>query len=222
MLPWGYTLAASGSSILQLFKCIRCGFCTTVMLLLLDNFDSFTYNLVDYFEQLSVAVQVVRNNVPLAEITALPGITAIVLSPGPGTPQQAGNMMQVISHYYQRLPILGICLGHQALGVFLGATLQKAIKPMHGKISAITCSPDPVFSGLPVTMPVVRYHSLVLTHTPDTMLGVAYTTQGELMAFRHKTLPLYGLQFHPEAALTTHGLALLRNWVSMFYSSVYL
>ncbi len=190
------------------------------MLLLLDNFDSFTYNLVDYFEQLGIAVRVVRNNVPLVEITALPDITAIVLSPGPGTPQQAGNMMQVIAHYYQRVPILGICLGHQALGVFLGATLQKAIKPMHGKISDITCMPDPIFSGLPVTMPVVRYHSLVLTHTPATILGVAYTAQGELMAFRHKTLPLYGMQFHPEAALTMHGLALLRNWVGIFYSAV--
>ena len=184
------------------------------MLLLLDNFDSFTYNLVDYFGQLGVEAQVVRNDVPLQEIQLLP-IKAIVLSPGPGTPQAAGSLLQVIHHYHTRVPMLGICLGHQALGEFFGATLGKGIRPMHGKISEIVCEPDPIFEGLPQIMPVVRYHSLVLRHTPECMLPLAHTRDGELMAFRHKALPLYALQFHPEAALTTYGLHLLQNWLTI-------
>ncbi|WP_018479954.1 anthranilate synthase component II [Pontibacter roseus] len=184
------------------------------MLLLLDNFDSFTYNLVDYFGQLGVEAHVVRNDVPLEEIKKLP-ITAVVLSPGPGEPQGAGVMPAVIRHYHERVPMLGICLGHQALGEFFGATLAKGIKPMHGKISEISCEPDPIFKGLPAQMPVVRYHSLVLQHIPDCIVPLAYTAERELMAFRHRDLPLYALQFHPEAALTTYGLDMLRNWVSI-------
>lgn len=184
------------------------------MLLLLDNFDSFTYNLVDYFGQLGVAANVVRNDVPLFSITQLP-VTAVVLSPGPGVPQQAGNLMEVIQHYHARVPMLGICLGHQALGEFFGAELEKGLKPMHGKISDITCVPDPIFEGLPATMPVVRYHSLVLRHTPESLVPLAHTPEGELMAFRHKELPIYALQFHPEAALTSYGLDMLQNWLSI-------
>ncbi|GHA67347.1 anthranilate synthase component II [Pontibacter akesuensis] len=184
------------------------------MLLLLDNFDSFTYNLVDYFGRLGVEVEVVRNDVPLQELQKLP-IEAIVLSPGPGTPQAAGSMMDVIRHYHEKVPMLGICLGHQALGEFFGAKLEKGLRPMHGKISKITCTDDAIFEGLPQQMPVVRYHSLVLQHTPESILPLAHTQEGELMAFRHKSLPLYALQFHPEAALTTYGLHMLRNWVSI-------
>jgi anthranilate synthase component 2 len=184
------------------------------MLLLLDNFDSFTYNLVDYFGQLGVEAHVVRNDVKLEELLALP-VTGIVLSPGPGTPQEAGVMMEVIRHYHKLVPMLGICLGHQALGEFFGATLAKGIKPMHGKLSEITCAADPLFEGIPQMMPVVRYHSLVLRHSPDCIIPLAYTAQGELMAFRHSSLPLYALQFHPEAALTTYGLDMLRNWVTI-------
>ena len=184
------------------------------MLLLLDNFDSFTYNLVDYFGQLGVEAQVVRNDVKLEEIQKLP-VQAIVLSPGPGTPQQAGVMMEVIRHYHAKVPMLGICLGHQALGEFFGATLAKGIRPMHGKISEISCEPDAIFEGLPEKMPVVRYHSLVLRQVPESIKPLAHTLEGELMAFRHQTLPLHGLQFHPEAALTTYGLDLLRNWLSL-------
>ncbi|OKL41143.1 anthranilate synthase component II [Pontibacter flavimaris] len=182
------------------------------MLLLLDNFDSFTYNLVDYFGRLGVEVEVVRNDVPLRELQKLP-IEAVVLSPGPGVPQSAGSMMEVISYYHNRVPMLGICLGHQALGEFFGAKLEKGLRPMHGKISEIICEEDPLFEGLPATMPVVRYHSLVLRQTPESIKPLARTQEGELMAFRHRELPLYALQFHPEAALTTHGLHLLRNWL---------
>ncbi|WP_242929488.1 anthranilate synthase component II [Pontibacter vulgaris] len=184
------------------------------MLLLLDNFDSFTYNLVDYFGQLGVEAHVVRNDVPLEQITKLP-VTAIVLSPGPGTPENAGIMMDVIRYYHEQVPMLGICLGHQALGEFFGARLEKGIRPMHGKISEMICEEDLIFAGLPTQMPVVRYHSLVLRHLPESILALAHTQDGELMAFRHKELNLYALQFHPEAALTTYGLQMLKNWVSI-------
>lgn len=182
------------------------------MLLLLDNFDSFTYNLVDYFGRLGVEVQVVRNDVPLQELQQLP-VKGVVLSPGPGVPQQAGSMMEVIHYYHDRVPMLGICLGHQALGEFFGARLEKGLRPMHGKISEITCEPDALFEGLPRTMPVVRYHSLVLRQVPPSIKPLAHTAEGELMAFRHRELPLYALQFHPEAALTTYGLQMLQNWL---------
>lgn len=184
------------------------------MLLLLDNFDSFTYNLVDYFGQAGVEAKVVRNDVPLEEIKQLP-VTAVVLSPGPGTPKQAGNLMDVIHYYHEKVPMLGICLGHQALGEFFGAKLEKGIKPMHGKVSEIICESDPIFESIPTKTEVVRYHSLVLRHTPQSILPLAHTEEGELMAFKHRALPLYALQFHPEAALTTYGLQMLKNWVSI-------
>ncbi|RAU81531.1 anthranilate synthase component II [Pontibacter arcticus] len=184
------------------------------MLLLLDNFDSFTYNLVDYFGQLGVEVHVVRNDASLEQLQQLP-LTAIVLSPGPGVPQQAGNMMEVIRYYHSRLPMLGICLGHQALGEFFGAKVEKATKPMHGKLSEISCEPDPIFESIPAQITVVRYHSLLVKQVPESIIALAYTAAGELMAFRHKTWPLYALQFHPEAALTTYGLQMLRNWLTI-------
>ncbi|GAB3823120.1 anthranilate synthase component II [Pontibacter rugosus] len=184
------------------------------MLLLLDNFDSFTYNLVDYFGRLGVEALVVRNDVPLQEIQQLP-VEAIVLSPGPGTPQAAGSMMEVITYYHERVPMLGICLGHQALGEFFGASLEKGLRPMHGKISEISCESDAIFKDLPQRMPVVRYHSLVLRNVPKSIVPLAFTQEGELMAFKHSILPLYALQFHPEAALTTYGLHMLQNWVTI-------
>jgi anthranilate synthase component 2 len=184
------------------------------VILLLDNFDSYTYNLLHYFEQLGIAAHVIRNDVPLAEIEKL-NFEAIVLSPGPGIPKQAGNLLAVIDKYYQTKPMLGICLGHQALGEYFGATLQKGIRPMHGKISEITCRPDGIFKDLPNHMPVVRYHSLVLKEISPVLVPLAYTQEQELMAFRHVSLPLYALQFHPEAYLTTYGLDMLRNWAHL-------
>jgi anthranilate synthase component 2 len=181
------------------------------LILLLDNFDSYTYNLLDYFGQLGIEAQVVRNNVPLAEIEQM-SFEAIVLSPGPGVPGKAGNLMAVIDRYHQTRPMLGICLGHQALGEYFGGTLQKGLQPMHGKISQIICRPDAIFENLPAIMPVVRYHSLVIEAENTGLVPLAFTAEGELMAFRHATLPLYALQFHPEAALTTYGLQMLRNW----------
>ena len=184
--------------------------------LLLDNFDSFTYNLLDYLQQVGVTAHVCRNNVPVSELEKL-HFDGIVLSPGPGTPSSAGCLMQVIERYHQELPILGVCLGHQALGQFFGAQVVRAARPMHGKVSKVTCvTHDPLFTNLPQQLTVTRYHSLTLSNLPSALVPLAYSDDEhhELMALRHRTLPLYGVQFHPEALLTTEGLALLRNWVN--------
>ena len=187
------------------------------MLLLLDNFDSFTYTLADYLHQLGAEVVVRRNDVSLAELRQF-DLQGIVLSPGPGSPATAGNLLAVLQAYHQRLPMLGVCLGQQALGEFFGGRLRRAVRPMHGKVSEIELlGDDPWLTGLPRRQPVTRYHSLALeTSTlPPSLLPLAHTADPdrELMALRHAKLPLYGVQFHPEALLTTYGLAWLRNWM---------
>ena len=185
-------------------------------LLLLDNFDSFTFTLADYLRQLGADVFVRRNNVPLAELEAL-AFDGIVLSPGPGTPAQAGVMPALIAAFHQTKPMLGVCLGHQALGEFFGAAVVRAARPMHGKVTRMRCdTTDPLFTGLPAEQDVTRYHSLIVSEPlPATLRALAYTAGSppELMALRHHTLPLYGVQFHPEALLTPHGLAMLGNWL---------
>jgi len=187
-----------------------------LLLLLLDNFDSFTFTLADYLRQLGADVFVRRNNVPLAELEAL-AFDGIVLSPGPGTPAQAGVMPALIAAFHQTKPMLGVCLGHQALGEFFGGAVVRAARPMHGKVSEMRCdAAEPLFAGLPTTQLVTRYHSLVLAEPlPPALRPLAHTigSHPELMALRHRTLPLYGVQFHPEALLTTHGLAMLANWL---------
>ncbi len=182
------------------------------MILLVDNYDSFTYNLVDYFAQIGVTCHVVANDI---EFGAIPfeKYSGIVLSPGPGRPDNSGITNAIIKQFLKKLPILGICLGHQAIGMYFGASLQKALKPMHGKISSVACQKDYLFEGLPGEMEIVRYHSLVLHDIPSSLEVIASTAEGEVMAIRHKDLPIRGLQFHPEAALTLHGMAMLRNWV---------
>ena len=185
-------------------------------LLLLDNFDSFTFTLADYLRQLGAEVLVRRNDVPLAELEAL-HFDGIVLSPGPGTPARAGVMPAVIAAFHQTKPMLGVCLGHQALGEFFGGRVVRAARPMHGKVSEMRCdTSEPLFAGLPALQPVTRYHSLILSEPlPPAVVALAHTTgpQPEVMALRHRTLPLYGVQFHPEALLTPHGLAILGNWL---------
>lgn len=184
-------------------------------LLVVDNVDSFTYMLVDYLRQAGATCRVVRNHEPMAHFTAEP-VDGVVLSPGPGVPRQAGRLMDVIAHYYRHVPMLGVCLGHQALGEFFGATLVQAVRPMHGKVSAIrVLTADGLLRNLPDTFGVTRYHSLVLTDLPADLIGTAATDTNEVMALRHRTLPLWGVQFHPEAALTQHGLQLLTNWVDL-------
>ena len=185
-------------------------------LLLLDNFDSFTFTLADYLRQLGAEVVVHRNDVSLAVLHGV-GADGIVLSPGPGIPAQAGVMPAMIQAFHRQVPMLGVCLGHQALGEFFGGTVVRAAQPMHGKVSEMRCDPnEPLFAGLPAIQSVTRYHSLVLAEPlPAAVVPLAHTTGpgGELMALRHRTLPLYGVQFHPEALLTSHGLAILGNWL---------
>lgn len=183
------------------------------MVLLLDNYDSFTYNLRDYILQCGKECTVVRNDeMSLDEIEAL-NFSSAVISPGPKTPKEAGITMAFIERYYADRPILGICLGHQALGEFFGATLVKAQKPMHGKTSTITHNHNYLFKGLPDNLEVMRYHSLILTGIEKTPLQVtALTKQSEIMALTHQVLKIAGVQFHPESVLTPHGLQLMKNW----------
>jgi len=184
------------------------------MFLLLDNFDSFTYNLADYMAQCGAEFRVIRNDTPLAQIQQT-DYQGIVLSPGPETPQKAGSLMQVIDYYASVKPILGICLGHQALGQYFGARLVRAAKPMHGKISYVYSESDEaLFTGIPASFAVVRYHSLILDTLPPCLEALAQTETNELMALRHKMLPIRAIQFHPEAALTEHGLKMINNWLN--------
>lgn len=188
------------------------------MILILDNFDSFTYNLLDYFEQIGVGCKVFRNDTDPKEIFQQQ-FKGIVLSPGPGQPEASGNLMQVLRYYQHTLPILGICLGHQAIGLHFGAELVKADKPMHGKISVIFHKKDIPFMGMKEKVQVVRYHSLILKNLSEDLMITAQTEVGEIMAIKHKSLPIHGIQFHPEAILTEKGLQMLHNW-ARFYKLV--
>lgn len=183
--------------------------------LVLDNFDSFTYTLVDYLRQAGAECRVMRNNEPLRNLIEQP-VDGVVLSPGPGRPQQAGWLMDVIAHYHDRVPLLGVCLGHQALGEHFGATLTSANQPMHGKVSSVrVLTNDALLQGIPAQFSVTRYHSLLLSDLPSDLVRIAETDRGEVMAMRHRNLPVWGVQFHPEAALTEHGLTLLKNWIRL-------
>lgn len=183
-------------------------------ILLLDNYDSFTYNLYDYLLQTGVECEVLRNDaLSLAGFEQL-DFQAIVFSPGPKRPADAGMMPTLIEHLHDRMPMLGICLGHQALGEFFGAKLVKAKIPMHGKTTEIRHNGHPLFEGIPERFTVMRYHSLLLESLDGTPLEcLAKTDEGEIMALAHRTLPLLGVQFHPESILTEHGLQLLKNWI---------
>lgn len=188
------------------------------MILLLDNYDSFTYNLFDYLKQLHEEVVVYRNDaISIDEIKQLQP-NAIVISPGPKTPELAGITMQVIAEFYLTIPILGICLGHQAIGQFFGATLVKSIYPMHGKTSKISYTHDAIFENIENPFEAMRYHSLYLKNVENTPLKIiANTDDNMVMAIKHQLLPIYGLQFHPESILTEEGLKILENWVNTLH-----
>lgn len=188
------------------------------MILLIDNYDSFTYNLVDYFEQLGVEVLVKRNDVSIAELQGL-NVDAIVISPGPESPFKANNLMPIVSQFLGHLPLLGICLGHQAIAMALGAKLVKAQRPMHGMLSVVNAQGEFLFKDLPDQFQVVRYHSLLIEELPSNTIKAAYTDNQELMAFESTERQCAGLQFHPEAILTEYGLDILRNWLT-FYNIV--
>ena len=185
------------------------------MLLVIDNYDSFTYNLVQYLGEMGQEVRVVRNDeLPAAEIAAL-GPSHIVISPGPCTPNEAGISLEVIKTYAGKIPILGVCLGHQAIGQAFGGKVVRAPKVMHGKTSKIFHDERGMFAGLPNPFEATRYHSLVIERTsvPDCLEVTAKTWDEEIMAVRHKTLGVEGVQFHPESFLTTSGKDLLRNFI---------
>lgn len=182
-------------------------------LLLLDNYDSFTYNLYDYLAQLGLPCTVLRNDQTTVEAIEAGGYAGIVLSPGPNRPSDAGILMDVLRRFHDQLPILGICLGMQAMGEFFGATLVKAAVPMHGKLSPIRHNGAGLFRGLAQDTPVMRYHSLVLEQLPEALEPTAWTAAGECMALRHRRHALVGVQFHPESILTKDGQTMLQNWV---------
>lgn len=183
------------------------------MLLLIDNFDSFSYILADTIRQSGKELRIARNNVPLAELV-VQEYEGLILSPGPGIPRKSGNLMEVLDYYHDKLPILGICLGHQAIGEYFGATLVKGATPVHGKISKVSqVRSHAILEGLPPVFNVTRYHSLELTNLPSTLETLLATPQGEIMALAHKLLPIVGVQYHPEAHLTEFGLELVGNWV---------
>jgi anthranilate synthase/aminodeoxychorismate synthase-like glutamine amidotransferase len=185
------------------------------MLLVIDNYDSFTYNLVQYLGEMGQEVHVVRNDeIPAAEIAAL-GPSHIVISPGPCTPNEAGISLEVIKTYAGKIPILGVCLGHQAIGQAFGGKVVRAARVMHGKTSKITHDGKGLFTGLPNPFEATRYHSLLIERAsvPDSLDVTAETAEKEIMAVRHKTLPVEGVQFHPESFLTTSGKDLLRNFI---------
>ncbi|MFN3594756.1 MAG: anthranilate synthase component II [Thiobacillaceae bacterium] len=187
------------------------------MLLMIDNYDSFTYNLVQYFGELGEEVIVRRNDeIDLAEVERL-APARIVISPGPCTPNEAGISVPLIKRFAARVPILGVCLGHQAIGQALGGRIVHAKQLMHGKTSAIHHSDRGVFRGLPNPFTATRYHSLVIERAtlPDCLEITAWTEDGEIMGVRHKTLPVEGVQFHPESILTEHGHDLLRNFLEI-------
>lgn len=191
------------------------------MLLMIDNYDSFTYNLVQYLGELGEAVKVYRNDqITLADIAEL-NPARIVLSPGPCTPNEAGVSLATIDAFAGKIPIFGVCLGHQSIGQAFGGRIVRAGEVMHGKTSAVYHRGQGVFADLPNPFTVVRYHSLVLekASAPECLEVTAWTqtadgTLDEIMGVRHKTLPVEGVQFHPESILTEHGHALLQNFLN--------
>ena len=197
------------------------------MLLMIDNYDSFTFNLVQYFGQLGEEVRVVRNDeITLGAIAALRP-DRLVLSPGPCSPAEAGICVPAIQHFMGKLPILGVCLGHQSIGAALGGNVVRASRQMHGKTSVIQTDGRGVYRDLPSTFTVIRYHSLAIERAslPEALEVSASSDDGEIMGVRHRELaatdtPLEGVQFHPESILSEHGHAMLRNFLEMSRAEV--
>ncbi|MDE2445331.1 MAG: aminodeoxychorismate/anthranilate synthase component II [Alphaproteobacteria bacterium] len=181
------------------------------MILIIDNYDSFVFNVARYFEELGASTRVVRND----EVTARDlKAKAIVISPGPCTPHEAGASMQIMRDYSGKLPILGICLGHQVMGAVFGGVVKRARRPMHGDSSEIDHAGTGVFEGLPQKFSAGRYHSLIVDQVEGTVLDVtARSDDGEIMGLQHRYHPTFGVQFHPESILTEHGYDMLRNFL---------
>jgi anthranilate synthase component 2 len=187
------------------------------MLLMIDNYDSFTYNLVQYLRELGEEVEVYRNDkISLAEIEAL-NPTRLVVSPGPCTPNEAGISVEAIKHFAGKLPILGVCLGHQSIGQAYGGKIVRADRLMHGKTSPVFHDNRELFVGLPDPFDATRYHSLLVERSslPECLEVTAWTAEGEIMGMRHRNLPVWGMQFHPESILTVAGMDMLNNFLQM-------
>ena len=185
------------------------------MLLMIDNYDSFTYNIVQYFGELGEDVRTVRNDeVTIAQIAAMKP-DRICISPGPKAPSDAGVSVDVIKEFGGKLPILGVCLGHQAIGEAFGGTIIRAKQVMHGKTSMIAHTGEGVFKGIPSPFTVIRYHSLAIERAslPSCLEVTAWTDDGEIMGVRHKEFDIQGVQFHPESILSEHGHALFKNFL---------
>ena len=184
-------------------------------ILLLDNYDSFTYNLYQYLCELGATVEVHRNDEIEVDEVRERAPDKIVISPGPATPNEAGISLPLIRELGIEIPILGVCLGHQAIGAAFGGRVIRAPLPMHGKLSAITHRNGGVFAGLPTPFVATRYHSLIVERDtlPDALEITAWTDDGLIMGLRHRTLPIEGVQFHPESYTTDHGKQLLRNFL---------
>jgi len=188
-----------------------------MQILVVDNYDSFVYNLVQYLGQLGVECDVRRNDeISLPEVGRL-NPTGVLLSPGPGTPQRAGICMGVITEYGGQVPIFGVCLGHQAFGAAYGATVNRAPELLHGKTSEVRHGGTGVLAGLPDPFTATRYHSLAVVEStlPDEIEVTGRTRSGVVMAMRHRTLPIEGVQFHPESVLTQGGHLMLANWLAV-------
>ena len=187
------------------------------MILLIDNYDSFTFNLVHFLGDLGAVCDVRRNDaLTAAEALAL-APEAIVLSPGPCTPNEAGICLDLIEQSAGRIPLLGVCLGHQAIGQAFGGDVVRGPKPMHGKVSPVTHAGSDVFEGLPSPFQATRYHSLVVERStlPAALEATAWTEDGIIMGMRHRSLPIFGVQFHPESIASEHGHALLANFLAI-------
>jgi anthranilate synthase/aminodeoxychorismate synthase-like glutamine amidotransferase len=187
------------------------------MILMIDNYDSFTYNLVQYLRQMGRDVAVYRNDeITVADIEGMEP-EAVFLSPGPCSPREAGVTVDVIRHFYRRLPIMGVCLGHQAIGYAFGGEVDRADRVMHGKTSAVQSDGRTIFQGVPNPFTAGRYHSLVVKWEtlPGCLEISAETEEGEIMGLRHREYPVEGIQFHPESILTPQGKRIIRNFLDM-------
>jgi anthranilate synthase component 2 len=186
-----------------------------IKLLMVDNYDSFTFNIVQYFGELGAEVEVFRNDEITLEAIAAKQPDRLVISPGPCSPAEAGISVAAIQHFSGRLPILGVCLGHQSIGAAFGGKIVRAQEMMHGKTSVITTTQEGVFADLPEKFTVNRYHSLAIERAtcPPCLKVTAWTEDGEIMGVRHTELDIEGVQFHPESILTEHGHAMLRNFL---------
>jgi anthranilate synthase/aminodeoxychorismate synthase-like glutamine amidotransferase len=187
------------------------------MLLVIDNYDSFTYNLVQYFGELGAEMVVRRNDEITVDAIAQLAPERIVISPGPATPNEAGVSNEVIRRFGPQLPLLGVCLGHQCIGQVFGGDVVRAGRLMHGKTSPIRHDEKGVFAGLPNPFDATRYHSLIVKREtfPEVLEITAETAEGEIMGLRHREFPIHGVQFHPESILTTEGKRLLANFLSL-------